>query len=635
VANEIEIRIGSRDDTARGAQQAESRMRKIGKTAAVALGAAGAAAGGLFAKGLSDNMNIEVANDRLAGQLGLSTEEAKKAGEMAGDVYAQNWGDSIEDVNEAIRGVDTNISAVGDTSKEAFESMTTDALALKQTFDMDVAKSTEAVGAMLKNKLAPDAQAAFDIITAGAQNGVNKADDLLETFQEYSPQFSKLGIDGKDALNLLSAGLKAGARDTDVIADGFKELSIRAIDGSSLTAQGFKAIGLNAKTMAEEFGKGGESARKATQKTMDGLLSLKDPVQQNIAGTALFGTQWEDTIKQILPALASADDEIQVVDGSTAKMASTVGDNAQGKIDTMKRGFEQWTQGMASSDGALGLVTTSVMEFGGGAAMAATQAATMMMAMRGTEVATKAMAAATWIANGALKAMRVAMTLALGPVGLLIAGVALLAAGLIYAYKHSEKFRAITNAVFKATANALLRMVDVWLAGFQLMFTVLGKLPGKFGAPFRAAAKSVQSMRDKVNGLRADINRLHGKEVRILVKTEYRETFDSEVNRDRTTAGRGKKGTGGIQGAAGGGARGGLTWVGEYGKELVRLPFGSAVMPHGDSERRAGAAASGGRLITLEVVANEAAVSQLFAEMIRKYVRVKGGGDVQIALGRS
>lgn len=634
MSNEVEIRIASRDDTARGAAQAESRLRKVGKTAAATLGAAGAVAGGLFAKGMSDNMNIEVANDKLAGQLGLTTDEAKKAGEVAGTVYGDNWGSSIEDVNAAIRSVGTNLGDVGTTSKADLQSMTESALALASTFDVDVNASTAAAGALIKNGLAKNSTEAFDIITAGFQNGADKAGDFTDTLTEYSPQFKKLGFDGKYSLDLLSEGLKAGARDTDVIADGFKEFGLRAIDGSKTTVQAYKDIGLNADKTAAAIAKGGPTAQAATQQVMDGLLSIKDPIKQNNAGVALFGTTWEDTVRQILPALANADGAIEQVDGSTAKMASTVGDNAQGRIDTIKRGFEQWTQGMASSDGALGLVTTGVMQFGGGAAMAATQAATMIMAMRGTEVATKALAAATWLANGALKAMRVAMTLAMGPVGLIILGIAALVAGLIYAYKHSEKFRAVTNAVFKSVANTLLWMVDTFLAGFQMMFNVLGKLPGKFGAPFRAAANSVQGMRNKVNALREDINRVKGKVVTIHVNTQYAVYGDKGGHYEGGTFVK-NKGTGGITGAASGGVRSGLTWVGEYGRELIKAAPGSTVYPHGTSENMAKAAGGGAQLIVLEVAANESAVSEMLAELIRKFVRAKGGGDVQVALGRS
>lgn len=50
-----------------------------------------------------------------------------------------------------------------------------------------------------------------------------------------------------------------------------------------------------------------------------------------------------------------------------------------------------------------------------------------------------------------------------------------------------------------------------------------------------------------------------------------------------------KKAAGGIVGAASGGSRGGLTWVGEQGPEIVRLPYGSSVYSNPDSRRMAGA----------------------------------------------
>ncbi len=50
---------------------------------------------------------------------------------------------------------------------------------------------------------------------------------------------------------------------------------------------------------------------------------------------------------------------------------------------------------------------------------------------------------------------------------------------------------------------------------------------------------------------------------------------------------------GGISGAAGGGARGGMTWVGEQGPELVQLPFGSTVYPANTSAAMASGASGG------------------------------------------
>ena len=101
--NEIEIRINGRDDTAAPTRQAERRLqglRRVAVGVGAGLAAAGAAAGGLFAKGVADNMNIEKANDLLAGQLdqailtdGAGAEHARHFGIRPGDLLAPYGGD--------------------------------------------------------------------------------------------------------------------------------------------------------------------------------------------------------------------------------------------------------------------------------------------------------------------------------------------------------------------------------------------------------------------------------------------------------------------------------------------------------------------------------------------------------------
>lgn len=65
--------------------------------------------------------------------------------------------------------------------------------------------------------------------------------------------------------------------------------------------------------------------------------------------------------------------------------------------------------------------------------------------------ATKAWAAAQWLLNAAMSA---------NPIGLIVAGIAALAAGLIYAYKHSETFRRIVDAAWKAIKVAAEEVVN-------------------------------------------------------------------------------------------------------------------------------------------------------------------------------
>jgi hypothetical protein len=82
---------------------------------------------------------------------------------------------------------------------------------------------------------------------------------------------------------------------------------------------------------------------------------------------------------------------------------------------------------------------------------------------------------------------------------------------------------------------------------------------------------------------------------------------------------------------ASGGPAGGMTLVGESGPELVRLPFGSSVVPAGQTAGMMGG--SGGVLhVTLQIGATQ--LGELVIDPLRKAVRTRGG-NVQAVLGRA
>lgn len=192
-----------------GVKGAQTKFRKAGdwmKSHGKEIGAAaGAAAGAALAVGLAKNMEFEAGRAKLQAQLGLSGADAKHAGAVAGKLYSGDFAGSMDQANEAIRGVVQNMN-VGIRDVK-LEELTAKALTVATAFDQDLGATTAAVGQLMKTGLAKNAEEAFDLITAGMQNGVNKADDLLDTVTEYSTTFRDAGISGKDAMSLMSQGL--------------------------------------------------------------------------------------------------------------------------------------------------------------------------------------------------------------------------------------------------------------------------------------------------------------------------------------------------------------------------------------------------------------------------------------------
>jgi hypothetical protein len=325
-----------------GLGDAKTRFAGFGGKLKVAAAAIGVAAAAALAAGVVDTLNVDRAQDKLAAQLGGSAQDAARLGQVAGNLYTGAWGDSIGQVNDAVRSVITNIAGMKDASSKDVEGVTASVLDLATTFEVDVGGATRSVGKLLKTGLAPDAQAALDLLTRGFQTGGDEAGDLLDTVSEYSTMFRDVGLDGQQAFGLVSQGLRAGARDADTVADAIKEFAIRAQDGSELSAEGFKALGLSAKDMTATVAAGGDGARQALATTLDKLREIEDPAKRNAAAVALFGTKAEDLGDALFALdLDTAVDELGQVEGAAAKMGDTLNDNAATTLESFKRKAQQ------------------------------------------------------------------------------------------------------------------------------------------------------------------------------------------------------------------------------------------------------------------------------------------------------
>jgi hypothetical protein len=67
-------------------------------------------------------------NAKLTAQLGLSAKESARLGRVAGKLYASNYGDSMEEVNAAIKSVVSDIDGMRKASNSRLKGITGDVL---------------------------------------------------------------------------------------------------------------------------------------------------------------------------------------------------------------------------------------------------------------------------------------------------------------------------------------------------------------------------------------------------------------------------------------------------------------------------------------------------------------------------
>ncbi|PPI08235.1 phage tail tape measure protein [Rathayibacter sp. AY1B8] len=329
----------------------------IGKAAADALSQA-------FKEGLA----IEVGRDRLEALTGISPEQAAKFARVSGEAYVNVFGESVEANMDTTRlALQFDLIDPEATNRDA-QKVVEGLSGIADVLSEDVQPVAVATTQLLRSGLAKSSQEAFDILAAGARNGINASEDMLDTFTEYPVVLAKLGLSGEEALGLINQGLKDGARNSDVVADALKEVQIRATDGSAASAEGYKLIGLNAEEMTAKIAAGGEGAKEGLQQILTGLRDMEDPLQRNLAAVALFGPKAEDMGDALFALdLSTAVAQLDGVTGSAQKMFDTLASNDASKIEGALRSIEVASNGVKGALAAafgegLGELATFVTE---------------------------------------------------------------------------------------------------------------------------------------------------------------------------------------------------------------------------------------------------------------------------------
>lgn len=328
---------GKREENER---KVSSAIKDIASSTAKAMGAgmlaaasAAVAVGGMAVNSAND---MDKAMNQFIASTGKGTEETDRYQKVLEEIYKNNYGESFGDIGEAMANVTKQL---GNMSDDKLQEVTESAFALQDTFGYEIPESARAAKAMIDN-FGISGGKAMGLIAAGAQNGLDYSGELLDSINEYSVQFAKVGLDADDMFKIFQKGAETGAWNLDKIGDAVKELSIRVIDGSETTKEGFETIGLNADEMAQKFAAGGAQAKEAFQQTIEALAGMEDPLEQNAAGVNLFGTMWEDLGPEVVTQLASIEDGVYDMAGAMDQIKEVKYNDLGSMFEGLKRSVE-------------------------------------------------------------------------------------------------------------------------------------------------------------------------------------------------------------------------------------------------------------------------------------------------------
>lgn len=309
---------------------------KIGKISAVAGTAIVTAATLIGGMAINTSKNVDKAMNNYIASTGIAQEETQKYNDILNNIYKNNYGESFEDIASSMATVKKTLKDLDDSN---LQKITESAIALRDTFGYEINESIRATKAMVDNFKISEEEA-FNLISQGQQKGLDYSGELIDNINEYSVQFGKLGLSAEDMFNVFQAGTEAGAFNLDKIGDAVKEFSIRAIDGSNTTIEGFTKLGLDANKMAKKFSLGGDTAKEAFYQIIDSIKKLNDPLEQSIVGVDLFGTMWEDLGPEVVMQLGNIKDGYDKTTDSMEKIKSIKYDDIGSMLEAIRRNIE-------------------------------------------------------------------------------------------------------------------------------------------------------------------------------------------------------------------------------------------------------------------------------------------------------
>lgn len=273
---------------------------------------------------------VQGSQQKLQNAFGLTSEEAAALTNTARGLARNGFVPSMEEASEAIRIVKTNLKGLDD---QGLQGITEQAIALEKTFGMDMDETMRGVNGLMVN-FGLTAQEAMDLMTVGAQNGLDKTHELGDNMAEYSQLWAQMGYSAKDTFAMLQSGLDAGAYNLDKVNDLVKEMGVSLTDGRF--EKNIDMFSQSTQDLFKKWQEGGATQKDVINSMIKDFGNMNGQYEQlNRAGT-IWSSLGEDNSMKVIQALGKTSEAYDNVNGAAKKMA----DNSVTDVDKLKGAFE-------------------------------------------------------------------------------------------------------------------------------------------------------------------------------------------------------------------------------------------------------------------------------------------------------
>lgn len=275
--------------------------------------------------------DYESSTARIQAAFGVTREEAEKFKDIGAEIYEGAWGESMDQVTDALIQCRSTIRDIDDNG---LKEVTETALMLESTFGADVNETIRGTNALMEGFGLTSTQAC-DLMTEGMQRGLNYTDELGDNLSEYSVRWGQAGMSASKYFSLLEAGTSNGAYNLDKVGDFLNEFLTSLSDGR-LEGQMSK-FSKSTQDVFNEYKNGGATAEQVLNAVIGEMAGMTDETTRAQIASETWSSLGEDNAMGMILSLANVQDSYSDVAGAAQSAGDAASDSFGNKAQSAMR----------------------------------------------------------------------------------------------------------------------------------------------------------------------------------------------------------------------------------------------------------------------------------------------------------
>lgn len=283
--------------------------------------------------GVNQATELDDAMAKFQAQTGASSNEMSKFKNIARDVWSNNFGEDVSDVADMMARVKQQMQGISDVD---LKNVTEDLLTLRDTFDMDENETLRGAQQLMK-QFGISSKEAFDLMATGAQNGLNKSDELGDNISEYSGKFAQAGYSADEYFQLMQNGLDGGAYNLDKVNDAINEVTTRLVDGTIEGA--LDSFDTKTQDVFKAWQEGRATQKDVVNAIVEDISKTTNEQEKLNKSATAFGTMGEDFNAGFIQSLTTVGNKYKDVEGAMDKVKEIANGGLKNALSGLGRAF--------------------------------------------------------------------------------------------------------------------------------------------------------------------------------------------------------------------------------------------------------------------------------------------------------